>query len=99
MVKVKGVNIFPGQVEDVLKKIKGASSEYQIFIDHEDGRDKITLFIETTIKDSEGRTALEKEIRDRIKSVINVGMIVKAVEVGDLPRSEKKTTRVFDYRY
>ena len=99
MVKVKGVNIFPGQVEDVLKKIKGASSEYQIFIDHEDGRDKITLFIETPIKDSEGRTALEKEIRDRIKSVINVGMIVKAVEVGDLPRSEKKTTRVFDYRY
>ena len=99
MVKVKGVNIFPGQVEDVLKEIKGASSEYQIFIDHEDGRDKITLFIETPIKDSEGRTALEKEIRDRIKSVINVGMIVKAVEVGDLPRSEKKTTRVFDYRY
>ena len=38
-------------------------------------------------------------IKDCIKSVINVGVVPKAVEVGDLPRSEKKTTRVFDYRY
>lgn len=99
MVKVKGVNIFPGQVEDVLKEIDGASSEYQIFIDHENGKDKITLFIETPIKGEEERASLEKEIKNRIKSVINVGMIPKAVDVGDLPRSEKKTTRVFDYRY
>lgn len=99
MVKVKGVNIFPGQIEDVLKEVKGASSEYQIFIDHEDGKDKITLFIETPIKEAEQKAALEKEIKERIKSVINVGVIPKAVEVGDLPRSEKKTTRVFDYRY
>ena len=45
------------------------------------------------------RTDAEKEIKDRIKSVINVGVIPKAVEIGDLPRSEKKSTRVFDYRY
>ncbi|MDO4869193.1 MAG: phenylacetate--CoA ligase [Bacillota bacterium] len=99
MVKVKGVNIFPGQVEDVLKDIEHASSEYQIFIDHENGRDKITLFVETPLKDEQEIKALEKEIKDKIKSVINVGMIPKAVEIGDLPRSEKKSTRVFDYRY
>ncbi len=98
MVKVKGVNIFPGQIEEILKDIHGASSEYQIFIDHENGRDKITLFVETPLQGDE-RKALEKEVRDKIKSVINVGVIPKAVEVGDLPRSEKKTTRVFDYRY
>jgi hypothetical protein len=39
------------------------------------------------------------EIKDKIKSVINVGVNPKAVDIGDLPRSEKKTTRVFDYRY
>lgn len=99
MVKVKGVNIFPGQIEDVLKEVEGASSEYQIFIDHENGKDKVTLFIETPIKDDDKKKALETEIKNRIKSVINVGVIPKAVEVGDLPRSEKKSTRVFDYRY
>ena len=99
MVKVKGVNIFPGQVEDVLKDIEHASSEYQIFIDHENGRDVITLFVETPLKDAAEKKALEKEIKDRIKSVINVGVTPKAVEIGDLPRSEKKATRVFDYRY
>ena len=99
MVKVKGVNIFPGQIEEVLKDIDGASSEYQIFIDHADGKDVITLFVETPLKTKKDRHALEKAIKDRIKSVINVGVVPKAVEVGDLPRSEKKTTRVFDYRY
>ena len=99
MVKVKGVNIFPGQVEDVLKDIEHASSEYQIFIDHENGRDKITLFVESPLSDAKEKKALEKEIKDKIKSVINVGVIPKVVEVGDLPRSEKKSTRVFDYRY
>ncbi len=99
MVKVKGVNIFPGQIEDVLKDIEGASSEYQIFIDHEDGKDVINLFVETPLKLKKERHALEKAIKDHIKSVINVGVVPKAVDVGDLPRSEKKTTRVFDYRY
>ena len=83
----------------MLKDIEGASSEYQIFIDHEDGKDVITLFVETPLKTKKARHALEKSIKDRIKSVINVGVVPKAVEVGDLPRSEKKTTRVFDYRY
>ena len=99
MVKVKGVNIFPGQIEDVLKDIEGASSEYQIFIDHENGKDVITLFVETPLKTKKERHAMEKSIKDRIKSIINVGVLPKAVDVGDLPRSEKKSTRVFDYRY
>ena len=99
MVKVKGVNIFPGQIEDCLKDIEGASSEYQIFIDHEDGKDVINLFVETIFTKKGERRKLEKAIKDKIKSVINVGVTPKAVDIGDLPRSEKKTTRVFDYRY
>ena len=64
----------------------------------DDGKDKITLFVETELQDK-ARYNLEIELHNRIKSVINVGMIVKAEDIGDLPRSEKKTTRVFDYRY
>lgn len=99
MVKVKGVNIFPGQIEDCLKDVDDASSEYQIFIDHENGKDVVNLFVETKLKESEQRKHLEKEIKDKIKSVINIGIVPKAVSIGDLPRSEKKSTRVFDYRY
>ncbi|MBO5798159.1 MAG: phenylacetate--CoA ligase, partial [Clostridia bacterium] len=46
MIKVKGVNIYPGQVEDVLKNVAGVSSEYQVMIDHLNGRDIMTLFFE-----------------------------------------------------
>ena len=45
MVKVKGVNIFPSQIEEMLKGINGASSEYQVMIDHLNGKDILTLFV------------------------------------------------------
>lgn len=97
MVKVKGVNIYPGQIEDVLKEVEGTSSEYQVMIDHLYGRDIITLYFETKyIEDKEG---LETEIKELFKSQIGITIIAKAVAIGDLPRSEKKTTRVFDNRY
>jgi phenylacetate-CoA ligase len=98
MVKVHGVNMFPGQIDDILKEVKGASSEYQVFIDHENGKDKITVFVETRLK-PEDRKDFEKELKDTFKSRINIGIIPKAVEIGDLPRSEKKSTRIYDYRY
>lgn len=45
--KGQGVNIYPGQIEDVLKLIEGVSSEYQVMIDHLNGKDIMTLFFET----------------------------------------------------
>ncbi len=98
MVKVKGVNIFPGQIDDLLKELKGASSEYQVFIDHEDGKDRMTVFVETALKD-DMRTDFEKNLKELFKSRINIGIVPKAVDIGELPRSEKKSTRIFDYRY
>mgnify|MGYP002589247477 FL=1 len=98
MVKVKGVNIFPGQIDEILKAIPSASSEYQVFIDHENGRDRMTVFVETDI-DEDKKKDFERELKEEFKSKINVGIVPKAVAVGDLPRSEKKSTRIFDYRY
>lgn len=98
MVKVKGVNIFPGQIDEILKAIPSASSEYQIFIDHENGRDRMTVFVETDI-DEDKKKDFERELKEEFKSKINVGIVPKAVAIGDLPRSEKKSTRIFDYRY
>lgn len=98
MVKVKGVNIFPGQIDDLLKQVDGASSEYQVFISHENGKDLMTVFVETALEEG-SRRGFEKELRDTFKTKINVGIIPKAVSIGELPRSEKKSTRIFDYRY
>ena len=46
MVKVKGVNIFPSQIEEMLKEVPEASSEYQFMLDHLFGKDECTLFVE-----------------------------------------------------
>ncbi len=98
MIKVKGVNIFPAQFEELLTKFPDASSEYQVMIDHLEGKDILTLFFETATE-GEGRAALERDIAKEFKDMVNVTISPKAVGMGDLPRSEKKTPRIFDNRY
>jgi len=98
MIKVKGVNMFPAQFEEVLATMKDATSEYQIMIDHLEGRDIITVYFETPAQ-GEVREAAEKELVEKVKSKINVTVVPKAVDIGYLPRSEKKTNRIFDNRY
>ena len=98
MIKVKGYNIFPAQIEEILKAIPGTSSEYQVFLDHEDGRDRMTVFVETE-REGDARNPLEAAMKELFKSRLNVTILPKAVAIGELPRSEKKSNRVFDYRY
>ena len=97
MVKVKGVNIFPSQIEEMLATIEGASSEYQVMIDHLEGRDILTLFVE--IQPDANAYEMERVIGANFKSKIGITAVVKPVAIGELPRSEKKSTRVFDNRY
>ncbi|MDR0905363.1 MAG: phenylacetate--CoA ligase [Oscillospiraceae bacterium] len=97
MVKVKGVNIYPGQLEDVLRDIEGVSSEYQVMIDHLNGKDIMTLFFETELGFS--KHDVENAVKTAIKSQIGLTIVPMSVAVGELPRSEKKTARVFDNRY
>ena len=97
MMKIKGVNVFPSQIEEVLAEFPEISSEYQIRISHLDGKDTMRIYVETTGDiDFE---ALMKRIAEKVKSRIGFTPIVKAVEVGVLPRSTKKTARVIDERY
>lgn len=97
MIKVKGVNIFPSQIDELLKGVNGASSEYQVMIDHLNGKDILTLFVE---KEADANTFdLEEEIGRMFKTKIGISAVVKPVELGDLPRSEKKSTRIYDNRY
>lgn len=98
MVKVKGVLIYPAQVDNVLKEVDGVSSEYQVMIDHFDGRDRLTLFFETPLPEEE-RKDLEYRVMTHFKERVGIICVPKAVGMGDLPRSEKKSTRIYDNRY
>ena len=97
MMKIKGVNVFPSQIEEVLKTFPELSSEYQIRISHLEGRDTMRIYVETT--GEYDFDALSKQIAEKVKSKIGFTPIVKVVELGLLPRSEKKTKRVIDERY
>lgn len=97
MTKVKGVNIFPSQIDELLRDIPGASSEYQVMIDHLNGKDLMTLFVEA--EPGVDRQALGATIGMTFKMKIGISISVKPVAIGELPRSEKKSTRIFDNRY
>ena len=97
MMKIKGVNVFPSQIEEILQTFPEVSSEYQIRISHLDGKDTMRIYVETN-----GHVDfldLAKRIAAKVKSVIGFTPLVKVVENGLLPRSEKKTKRVIDERY
>ena len=98
MFKVHGVNMFPSQVEELLGTVDGVSSEYKVDIAHDEekNRDIIMLTVE-----AEGRVSFDKTaetIKYLFKSKMSVTPKVVVVSVGTLPRSEKKTKRVFDHR-
>ena len=96
MIKVKGVNIYPGQIEEVLNCVNGLSSEYQVIIERIDGKDRMTLKVET-IQDAD-RQKVMKEVLQMFKSKIGIRIFCDCVNIGELPRSEKKTRRIFDCR-
>ncbi|MBO4310190.1 MAG: phenylacetate--CoA ligase [Lachnospiraceae bacterium] len=98
MFKIHGVNMFPAQVEEMLGKVDGATSEYRVTLAHEDDKNK-DVFLLTV--EGEGRVSFEnmaKEITGVFKTYIGVTPRVTVVPIGTLPRSEKKTKRVTDYR-
>ena len=97
MIKIKGVNVFPSQIEEILREFPETSSEYQIRISHLDGKDTLRIYVETN--GSVDFADLSKRIAARVKSKIGFTPLVKVVELGLLPRSEKKSKRVIDERY
>lgn len=97
MIKIKGVNVFPSQIEEILKEFPEVSSEYQIRISHLEGRDTMRLYVETN--GTVDFQILSRRIAEKVKSRIGFTPLVKVVELGLLSRSEKKSKRVFDERY
>ena len=98
MVKVKGVNIYPGQVDSLLQTVLGVSSEYQIIVNRDDGgRDSMLLRFETP--HPERKDELETAVIKLFKSKAGLTIHAEALPMQALPRSEKKTKRIFDNRF
>lgn len=100
MIIFRGVNIYPGQIEHVLAQIPGVGSEYQIHLcRREDGRDVMQLKVERTWDDSpDADRQLAELITAEIRQQILVRTHVEILEYGTLPRTERKSKRVFDNR-
>jgi phenylacetate-CoA ligase len=96
---IRAVNVYPGQIDSVLSNIPSIGSEYQVVLERRDGKDFMILKVEGARGNdpsADARTA--NEVTEMIKKKILVTPEVEVVEYGKLPRSERKTKRVFDNR-
>jgi phenylacetate-CoA ligase len=95
----RAVNIYPGQIDSALNGIDEIGSEYQVALDRSDGKDFLTLRVERSLGSDPSLDAqLAGLVKDTIKRQILVTADVEVVPYGYLPRSERKTKRVFDNR-
>jgi phenylacetate-CoA ligase len=100
MIVLRGVNIYPGQIDEVLSSIPEAGSEYQVHLERKaDGKDYMTIKAEAkqgTDPSSAG------QIRDKIKKTVHSKILVSCdaqiCAHGELPRYEGKAKRIFDNR-
>lgn len=98
-IKIKGVNIYPGQIEDVIQRVEGVSSEYQIILERDAGRDTMLFRVEIENADDPEKCRLKaKKLDKAFQDFIGVSVDVECVALGALPRSEKKSKRVIDNR-
>ena len=96
MIKIKGTNIYPAQVDVLLGGISGASSEYRLQLDRIDGRDNLTVIFEC--EDGADLDEVTRRVLFSFKTRIGIKVDARAVRLGELERSEKKTKRVIDNR-
>ena len=102
MLIIRGTNVFPSQVEDVLSTIEGVTPHYRIVVDNETGLDRMVVHVELkpeAFSDSfEEMDAFRRMIEEKLKSVMLVASKVKLVEPGGIERSIGKTKHVQDLR-
>ena len=101
MLIIKGVNVFPSQIETVLLN-KGYPANYQIIVSRENNTDKLEVQVEMTpemFSDNLSTVASrEKELVDAMKSMLGIYAIVKLVAPKSITRSEGKAVRIIDKR-
>src|SRR4051794_36217725 len=92
MLIVRGVNLYPSQIEHALLRVEGVAPHYQLVVERPEQLDEVTIHCE-----GEGADLAER-VRRAIRHEIGVGVAVEVHAAGEIPRSEGKAVRVIDNR-
>jgi len=102
MLIIRGVNVFPSQIENVLMEVEGTEPHYQIILDRKAALDDVEVMVEVSEKlfsdEVKVLDNLKKKISDRFRSVLGISAKITLVEPMTIARSEGKAVRVVDRR-
>ena len=100
MIILRGVNVFPSQVEEQILRVGGLAPHYQLVLTRDGRLDAMTVRVEAEpgVAGAEQRAALAQELAQHVKGVIGVSVGVEVVDPGAIERSTGKARRVVDLR-
>lgn len=100
MMIIRGVNVFPSQIEEQILKVKELSPHYQLVLSRDGHLDKLAVNVEIRSNEvsEEERKNAAGELRHHIKAIIGVSTQINLVEEGGIERSQGKAVRVLDQR-
>jgi len=102
MLIVRGINVFPSQIETVLLQVEGVQPHYQIIVDRQHTLDDLEVWVEVSDEvfadEIRGLEALEQRIRNELHNALGIAARVRLVEPRSIQRSEGKAKRVVDRR-
>jgi phenylacetate-CoA ligase len=102
MLVIRGINVFPSQVEHVLLKIPEVGNQFMVYVDRINHLDEMTVEVEINREYFSGELAdlarLQKKVVKELRDALELRTTVKLVEPGSLPRFEGKAKRVIDRR-
>jgi phenylacetate-CoA ligase len=100
MMILRGVNVFPTQIEEQILKCKGLAPHFLIELTRSGRMDNMTVHVECSedMADADARARSAKELAHHIKSVVGVSTKIEVRDPNSMPRSEGKAKRVLDNR-
>ena len=99
MLIIRGVNVFPTQIEERVLQQAGLAPHYQLRISRDGNMDTLTVIVECTEQSvNDSSDAIAAALRKQIKDYIGVSAVIDLREPGEVPRSEGKAVRVIDER-
>jgi phenylacetate-CoA ligase len=100
MIILRGVNLFPSQIEEIILGIPGLTAQYQLKLKKNGRMDTLDVLVECreVAQDEQDRHTLAKQVKGRIKDVIGVSVHTEVLPPLSLPRSEGKAKRLVDLR-
>ncbi|HDI46248.1 MAG TPA: phenylacetate--CoA ligase family protein [Candidatus Methanomethylia archaeon] len=102
MIKVRGVAVFPSQVEEVLSRIDGLTPNYQLVVDRPGALDRLLVRVELSPRAATDvltrLVILQRRVEEELREALGVAASVELLEPGAIPRSEGKAKRIVDLR-